>query len=214
MAKIKPFEKHSSEYEVWFENNRFVYESEVLAIKEQLPDKGQGIEVGVGSGRFAAPLGIKLGVEPSGKMREIARRRGIAAIDGVAEELPFDDCQFSFVLMVTTICFLDSVDASFKEAYRVIKPGGHFIIGFIDKDSSVGKLYQQHKNENVFYKIATFYSVDEVTSCLKKVGFKNLKFTQTIFHSLQEINNIEPFKEGYGDGSFVVVKALKPKSKR
>jgi hypothetical protein len=34
MAKIKPFEKHTSEYEAWFENNRFVYESEVLAIKE------------------------------------------------------------------------------------------------------------------------------------------------------------------------------------
>ncbi|MBA7635044.1 hypothetical protein ES703_42644 [subsurface metagenome] len=64
MAKIKPFEKHESEYGAWFENNRFVYESEVLAIKEQLPDKGQGIEVGVGRGRFAAPSGIKFGIEP------------------------------------------------------------------------------------------------------------------------------------------------------
>lgn len=214
MAKIKPFEKHTSEYDAWFENNRFVYESEVLAIKEQLPDKGQGIEVGVGSGRFAALLGIKLGVEPSGKMRELARSRGIVAIDGVAEKLPFDDCRFSFVLMITTICFLDSVEASFKEAYRVLKAGGHLIIGFIDKDSPVGKLYEQHKNESVFYKVATFYSVDEAISYLKEAGFKNLKFIQTIFHSLQEISKIEPFKEGYGDGSFVVVKALKPKSRR
>ena len=63
MAKIKPFEEHASEYEAWFENNRFVYESEVLAIKEQLPDKGKGIEVGVGSGRFAAPLGIRFGAD-------------------------------------------------------------------------------------------------------------------------------------------------------
>jgi hypothetical protein len=63
----------------------------------------------------------------------------------------------------------------------------------------------------VFYKAATFYSVDEVTSFLKKAGFKNLKFTQTIFHRLSAIKKLEPIKEGYGDGSFVVVKALKPK---
>lgn len=28
MAKIEPFEKHTSEYEAWFENNRIIYESE------------------------------------------------------------------------------------------------------------------------------------------------------------------------------------------
>lgn len=28
MTKIEPFEKHASEYDGWFENNRFVYESE------------------------------------------------------------------------------------------------------------------------------------------------------------------------------------------
>jgi len=212
MPKIDPFEKYTSEYEAWFENNRFVYESELRAIKEQLPKKGEGIEVGVGSGRFAAPLGIRLGVDPSSKMRALARSRGIAAIDGVAEKLPFSDCRFHFVLMVTTICFLDDIESALKEAFRVLKPGSNLIIGFIDKDSPVGVLYQQQKNESVFYKVATFYSVDEVTSYLKKTGFKNLNFAQTIFHRLSEIKNLEPIKKGYGKGSFVVVKALKPKA--
>ena len=210
MPKIDPFEKHTAEYEAWFENHRLVYESELRAIEGQLPKKGEGMEVGVGSGRFAAPLGIKLGVDPSSKMRELARSRGIAAIDGVAEKLPFADCRFHFVLMVTTICFLDDIESALKEAFRVLKPGGNLIIGFIDKDSPVGTLYQQHKSESVFYKAATFYSVDEVTSYLKKTGFKNLNFTQTIFHRLSEIENLEPIKNGYGEGSFVVVKAFKP----
>lgn len=211
MPKIDPFEKHTAEYETWFENNKFVYKSEVRAIKDQLPKKREGMEVGIGSGRFAVPLGIRLGVDPSSKMRELARSRGIAAIDGVAEKLPFDDCRFHFVLMVTTICFLDDIEAAFKEAFRVLKTGGHLIIGFINKESPVGILYQQHKSESVFYKIATFYSVDEVISYLKKAGFIDLIFTQTIFHRLSEIIKLEPIKKGYGEGSFVVVKALKPK---
>jgi len=212
MSKIEPFEKHTSEYETWFENNRFVYESELRAIKDQLPKKGEGIEVGVGSGRFAAPLGIKFGVDPSRKMRELARSRGVAAIEGAAEKLPFADCRFDFVLMVMTICFLDDIEASFKEAFRVLKSDGHLIVGFIDKESPVGVLYQQQKSESVFYKGATFYSVDEVTSYLKKTGFINLVFTQTILHHLPEIKNLEPIKKGYGEGSFVAVKALKPKA--
>jgi ubiquinone/menaquinone biosynthesis C-methylase UbiE len=210
MAKIEPFEIHLSKYEAWFENNRIIYESELRAVKVQLPQKGEGIEVGVGSGRFAAPLGIKLGVDPSEKMRELARSRGVDAIDGVAEKLPFGDCRFDFVLMVTTICFLDDIKAAFKEAFRVLKPGGSLIIGFIDKDSPIGKLYQKHKTESVFYKLANFFSVAEVKSNLMKSGFQDLTFTQTIFHRLSEIDNLEPIKNGHGEGSFVVAKALKP----
>ena len=209
MAKIDPFEKHTSEYEAWFETYRFVYESELRAIKEQLPKRGEGIEVGVGSGRFAASLGIKLGIDPSGEMRELARSRGVIAIDGVAERLPFDDGRFHFVLMVMTICFLDDIQAAFKEAFRVLKPSGNLIIGFIDKNSPVGMLYQQRKNESEFYRVASFYSVDEVTSYLKETGFKRLKFTQTLFHPLSEIENLEPIKKGCSEGSFVVVKTLK-----
>jgi hypothetical protein len=39
MAKIEPFEKHASEYEAWFEKYKFVYESELRAIEEQIPKK-------------------------------------------------------------------------------------------------------------------------------------------------------------------------------
>ncbi len=209
MPRIEPFEKYAKKYEDWFERNKFAYESEIQAIKELLPQGKKSIEIGVGSGRFAVPLGIKTGVDPSPRMREIAQQKGIEVIDAVAEKLPFKNHQFEFALMVTTICFVDNIDLTFKEAHRVLKPGGYLIIGFVDKDSSLGKLYQQHKKKNVFYKIATFYSVKEVVYNLNKVGFKEFNFKQTIFRNLTEIRSAEPIKEGYGEGSFVVVRARK-----
>ena len=209
MEKIEPFERYSEEYEDWLERNKFAYLSEIEAIKCQISESGYGLEIGVGSGRFASLLGIKLGIEPSKKMREIARQRRIEVINGVAEILPFDKDQFDFLLMVTTICFLNDLENAFREAYRVLKANGYLIIGFIDKDSPLGKLYQLYKENSLFYKVATFYSVKEVISYLKKVHFHNFTFTQTIFNSLTEIKNIEPIMEGYGEGSFVVIKVRK-----
>ena len=209
MARTKAFEEHPLQYEDWFERNRFAYESELQAIRGQLPETGKGLEIGVGSGRFAAPLGIKIGVEPARKMRDLARKRGIEAIGGIAEALPFAGFQFDFALMVTTQCFLDDVEVALKEACRVIKANGSLIIGFIDKNSPLGKLYLKYRNESIFYRIATFYSVDEVVYCLKKAGFRDFGFTQTIFQPLKEIRDIEHIKKGYGEGSFVVIRARK-----
>jgi len=210
MAKIEPFEKHKFKYEEWFEKNEFAYKSELQAVRYLLPKKGTGVEIGVGTGRFAEPLGIRVGVEPSKAMRKVAEKRGIEVIDGVAEALPFEDCLFDFALMVTTICFVDDIEASFKEAFRVIKPAGFFINGFVDRKSPLGRFYQKHRAKNVFYNIATFYSVDDVIPYMKKVGFRNLTFTQTIFHTLDEIKEVEAMKEGYGKGSFVVMSGMKP----
>ncbi|MBN2246732.1 MAG: class I SAM-dependent methyltransferase [Candidatus Aminicenantes bacterium] len=209
MPKNQPFNEYSLEYDSWFDTNKIVYESELKIIQEQMPKKGQGLEVGVGSGRFAAPLLIPFGLEPSVQMSRIARDRGITVVGGVAEKMPFKNCNFNFVLMVTTICFLDDVESAFKESFRTLKPKGCFIVGFIDKNSVVGRSYQQHKNESKFYKDAVFYSVDEVICFLRNAGFHKMTFKQTIFQDTQIIKSLEPIKNGYGEGSFVVVKAMK-----
>lgn len=209
MPKTGPFERHPLQYEEWFEKNKFAYLSELEALKKQMPKQGRGIEIGVGTGRFAVPLGIRMGIEPSAKMGELARSRGIKVIEGVAEALPLPDSSFGFALMVTTICFVDDIAASLREAYRILKPGGALIIGFVDRESRLGKAYQQRKDKSAFYREATFYSVGEVVAHLKKAGFGEFHFTQTLFSPLDKMQGVEQAEAGYGKGAFVVIRAVK-----
>lgn len=209
MPKILPFQKYTARYENWFEDNYWVYQAELKAVKCLLPEGQYGVEIGIGSGRFAEPLGIKVGVEPSSHMRDFAQKRGIKVLDGVAENLPFKNSVFKFVLMVTTICFVDDINKSFEEAFRVLTEGGYLIIGMVDRESPIGQIYLTHQNSNVFYKEATFYSVEEVLEIMKQTGFDDFSFRQTIFRNLSEITKHETTKSGYGQGSFVVIRGKK-----
>ena len=206
MPRTKPFDEQYERYEEWFEKNRFAYHSELMALRHFVPAQGHGIEIGIGSGRFAQPLGIELGVEPSKSMRKLARKRGLRVYDAVAERLPFEGEKFDFVLMVTTICFLDDIRTSFKEVRRVLKKGGCFIIGFVDRGSPLGKSYEKHRDNNIFYREATFYETGEVLSLLQEFGFEDPKEIQTIFGDLSEVKEVQEFTEGYGQGGFVVIR--------
>ena len=209
MPNTEPFEKYAEEYEAWFEKNPWAYKSELEALRTQLPASGLGVEIGVGSGRFAEPLGIKVGVDPSASMRVLAKKRGIRVMDAKAEKLPFEDASFDYVLMVTTICFLEDVLVAFREAIRILKPEGVFVIGFVDKDSVLGRQYQEKKDKSKFYRSARFYSPGEVTSIARKAGFNRFQYVQTLFGNIREMDRTDPVKEGVGHGSFVVIKAGK-----
>jgi len=209
MPKAAPFEEHAERYEGWFEEHEDAYRSELEALRRLLGAPGYGIEIGVGSARFAAPLGMAVGIDPAGEMLEYARDRGIDVVKGVAEFLPFADGTFDTALIVTTICFVDDIPKTLAEVDRVLASDGALVIGYIDKDSPVGEIYQEMKEENPFYREATFVSTEELMEDLGAVGFTGFEFVQTIYHWLEEIDGLEPIEEGYGTGSFVGIKATR-----
>ncbi len=144
-------------------------------------------------------------------MREKAKKRDLKVINAVAENLPYSDASKDFALMVTTICFVDDIYKSFQEANRVLKNNGNLIIGFVDKNSPLGKIYLKHKTESLFYRDAIFFGTKEVYKILQKTGFEIVETYQTIFGKLDEVKTIQEIIKGYGKGSFVVIKAKKSK---
>lgn len=209
VAPTSPFEVHHERYEAWFSRHRTAYWSELLAVRALLPWTGLGLEIGVGTGRFAAPLGIRVGLDPSSKMLSYAVARGITVVRAAAEAMPFRDACFDYALNVTTICFLNDIKIAMAETYRVLKPAGQLIIGFIDRTSTLGKQYQAHKAENVFYQPATFFSAEEVAGLLKESGFSEQIWGQTLSPSLNQNHEPEPVRPGSGQGAFLVVRATK-----
>ena len=209
MPKIEPFERYAAAYDAWFDVYPWAFRSELEAVRRFWPAGCEGLEVGVGTGRFAEALGIRWGVEPSPAMRAMAGQRGIEALDGAAEALPFGDERFDALLMVTTLCFLDDPDRALAECHRVLRPGGLFVAGFVDAQSELGRRYAQRRGESRFYGEARLWSVPEVVAALSRRSFSAPSMAQTLFGPMDSMRETDPVKPGYGEGAFVVLAAAK-----
>jgi len=201
------FDQHADQYDRWFDENKRVYEAEVAALRRFVPDTGLGVDVGAGTGRFSVPFGISIGVEPARRMAQIARARNVSVCRAVGERLPFRDGQFDFALLVTVVCFVDSVPQLLEEVARILRTGGRMILGFIDRETLLGRLYQSRKDTDTFYREAHFYSAPEITACVREAGFGNLQFAQTVFGDPGDGVVGCQVRDGYGEGAFVAVSA-------
>ena len=201
------FDKYYKKYDAWYDRNKFAYLSELKAVKKVLPRRGKGLEIGVGTGRFAHALGVTIGIDPSKNMIKIARQRGVDARLGSGERLPFKNSTFDYAAIIITICFVKDPQKVLKEALRILKKNGKLIIGIINKDSFLGEFYQ--KKKSIFYKKANFFNIREVTNLLKNTGFSKFRYYQTLYKIPGEINSIQKPKKGFDQGGFVVISGEK-----
>jgi SAM-dependent methyltransferase len=209
-AGVEPFVRHHRRYDEWFARHEAAYLSELLAVRALLPWRGRGLEIGVGTARFAAPLGVEFGIDPAAEMLGYARSRGVRVAAATAEALPFAADTFDYALVVTTICFVADAAAMLREAARVLRPDGTLVIGLIDRESPLGQDYLSHQADSVFYRAAKFFSAAEVARLLAQTGFGRTTWLQTLTSPIAGMREVEPAAEGTGRGAFLAVRARRP----
>jgi ubiquinone/menaquinone biosynthesis C-methylase UbiE len=215
MSVVNVFDENAAEYDRWYAENDRAYQAELQAIRHFMPASGRSLEIGVGTGRFAAPLGIDAGIDPAENMLKIAERRGIDVRKGAGEALPYKDASFDVVLMATADPFLDDLGAVLREAARVLHDDGRLIVAMIDRASPPAIAGEASRQEDPFFRDASLHSADEMIDALRGAGFGGMQMVQTLLNPdsalIDHEDDYSAFAvlDGYGEGLFIVICAEK-----
>ena len=111
-----------------------------------------------------------------------------------AEKLPFKENQFDYYTISFGIRNIDNINNALNEAYRVLKPGGHFVCLEFSKvkNDLLNNIYKTYSKsipkigkfivgksepyEYLINSIEKFYSQDELSKKIKKSNFVNISY--------------------------------------
>jgi ubiquinone/menaquinone biosynthesis C-methylase UbiE len=109
------------------------------------------LEIGPGTGYYALEAAEWIGRDGRLEIFDLqqemldhtmrrARERGldnVAATQGDATRLPFDDASFDAAYLVTVLGEIPDQDAALRELRRVLRPGGRLVVGEVALDPHV-----------------------------------------------------------------------------
>ncbi len=89
------------------------------------------LELGCGYGGMLEALGERgaraVGLDPEERRVAFARERGLNAMAGVAEDMPFPPGSFDLVVSDSVLEHLHDIRQVLEESARVLRPGGQFV---------------------------------------------------------------------------------------
>ena len=228
------FDQYAYKYDTWFLKNRNVLNSEVSLVAHFLKNAGNIISVGCGSGLFEMLLKkkfkitIKQGIEPSEGMAEIARKRGMNVEISTAVDAYFEKDKYDTILFNGTTGYINDLQEAFDKSYGALHTGGKIVVIDVPKESSYALLYNLaktmgtwehrllegiHPNDPYpieFVKVANWRTTYEKVEMLKKAGFGDFQFAQTLTkHPVYSDNVFEEPREGFDCGDYVAICAYK-----
>ena len=168
------FDRLYERYDSWYHRHPGLAASELAAVRRALRGAPRPcLEVGVGTGWFASRLGCELGVDPSIGMLRLAAARGVMAVQGRGEALPFASSSIGTVLIVVTLCFADDPAGLLAEARRVLRPGGRLVACIVPRETPWGRHYVlQALRGHPFYRYARFLTARQLLSLAEQAGFR------------------------------------------
>lgn len=85
-------------------------------------------------------------VDASEPMLAVCRKKGVKAIAGFAEKIPFADASVDRIIVIDAFHHFQDPAASLEEMYRVLKPGGQIFIEEVNPASLFGKFLKFAEN--------------------------------------------------------------------
>lgn len=154
-------------YDAWYDSPKgarlFTVELACIRLALGQPPPHPWLEVGVGTGRFAAALAVDEGTDAAAAPLALAAQRGVCVRQAPAERLPYSEGEFGSVFMIMTLCFVDNALQALRECARVLRPDGAAVVTFVPRDSAWGEAYERKAHEgHPFYAASVFYLREEV----------------------------------------------------
>jgi len=154
------------------------------------------LEVGCGTGRWAILLAEEhrvVGIDPSEAMIAKARRKEgsdrVVWVRAGAPHLPFSDDSFDRALFLLVLQHIDEIEETFRETFRVLRPGGRVVIRTCAHDYirhyPLGEYFPGYRD----VELAAFPETGRLRETLTQIGFRNVSFenvSQTVTHPSDE----------------------------
>lgn len=188
-------------YDAWYDGpvGRRAFPQECAALQPLLDGLPRPwLEVGVGTGRFAAALGVSYGLDPAPAALALARRRGVAVVQARGEALPLRARSLGAVLLIVTLCFVADPLAVLRESRRVLRPDGGLVLGLVLAESPWGQWYRAlARAGHPYYRLARFFTREELAGLLDAAGFAITRERSALLRPPPEVLPDEPAREGF-----------------
>ena len=208
------FDGLAERYDAWYDTaaGQVLFDLEFAALRPLLAGTARPqLEVGVGSGRFAAALGIEVGLDPAAAPLRLAKARDVRVARGVGDQLPFGDKTFAAVALVATLCFAENPAGVLAEAGRVLRPGGRLVVGLVPLDRAWGRSYEEKgRAGHPLYRHARFQTLADHRRMLAMAGFRLVEARSTLFQTPRDEPVAEPVRREAIAGAGFVVLAAQP----
>lgn len=194
------------QYASSFSYGRSLIDSLIFSEFDRLPEGSTVLDVGCGTGEYLAAAEARglhpTGLEPATAMRiEAQSVVGDAKVkDGVSSDLPFDSDSFDLVMALEVFRYLSAQDAaaSYREAFRVLKPGGTFIFTMVNRYALDGFFVLEHFRRQMNSGITNqhphceFVTPREVAAGVRGAGFSSVAIDGRMVAPLRPIYRMSP----------------------
>ena len=172
-----------------------------LIERGDVSDQSRVLDVGCGTGNYLTAIHAETvcaatGVDPSEGMLATARQRApeLVWLQGSGERLPLDDASVDLVYSVDVIHHIGDRVASFREAKRVLAPGGRLCTATDSEDDIHRRRpLTSHFPETVEYELARYPRIEMLRSEMAAAGFVHIETEQV--EREYELIDAQPYRD-------------------